>query len=100
MLINPTGQRLSEPLPSNLSGLPPQENQPPPSVTTDLLQVSSPRGTVDGIDATVELDAAGALTALDFARRSIDLNPEGAISVQANARPENVLGLIGEANLT
>ena len=96
MQIPPTSQRLGDPLLPNLTGLQAQETQASQSVAGDLLQVSSPREAVEG---GIELDAAGALAALDFARQSISLNPGTAISVQANARPENVLGLISESVL-
>lgn len=96
MQINPTSQRLSDPVPATLNGPGNQEASAQTLVTPDSLQVSAPR---DAVEGGVELDAAGALAAMEFARQSIGLNPGAAISVQANARPENVLGLLAESVL-
>ena len=68
--------------------------------TGDSLEISGSRETNPGVGSGEELDVASALAAVDFARQSIEGNPAAAISVQANARPENVLDLISESVLS
>ena len=107
MLINSTSQRLSESLPPNLAGSGTQETElvrasqdlSTNSARADSLQVSSQRAAIAEVNPTDDLDGTTALAAVNFALRSIELNPGAAISVQANARPENVLELLKETVL-
>ena len=100
MLINPAAQRPAESIPSNVGGPSGEEKVSNSASPGDSPALSTANLRLASDDAgSAELDGAAALAAVDFARRSIELDPSAAISVQANARPENVLELLQESVL-